>query len=67
MYAIKIRKSDADLLALLNGGVPVDTSKANTYLIFDAARPLNNYVVNEKRFQELKIKVNSPEIHALKK
>lgn len=43
LYAIKVRKADLALIALLNSGVTPKVEKKSTYFIFDAT--WNSYFV----------------------
>lgn len=68
-YAIKIRKSDLDLLTLLNNGVTPEIESTTTYLIIDSD-PVNavpNEIVTEREFlQRFNISSRSPLLLRLK-
>lgn len=65
-YAIKIRKSDLPLLAMLNGGVEPKVEKKTTFLIVDTDGP--NDIVSEREFlQTCEINSNGPLLLKLKK
>lgn len=69
LYALKIRKSDLALIALLNGGVTPKIEKKTTYFIFDATWN-SDYVpqiITERTFnQTCDIVNNSPLLLAIK-
>jgi hypothetical protein len=69
MYAIRIRKSDAALLKLLNYGkdVPVTPGK-KMYLVVHTANHIPNEILSEKEFfAKYEPKVSGPELLDLKK
>jgi hypothetical protein len=69
LYAIKIRKSDLALIALLNNGVTPKIEKTKTYFIFDSAEN-SEYVpqiITERKFlQTCDIMNTSPLLLAIK-
>lgn len=68
MYAVKILKSNADLLTLLNKGVPLKEYAKNTLLMVQPDG--ENFVITEKEFdQEFgpKISVTSPFVMKINK
>ena len=70
LYAIKIRKSDLELITLLNGGVTPAVEKKPTYFIFDATwnSDVPNEIVTEREFyNRFEIKTNGPLLLSLKK
>lgn len=68
LYAIKIRKSDLELITLLNGGVTPAVEKKPTYFIFDATWKVPNKIVTEREFlANYEISSRSPLMLALKK
>lgn len=68
MYAIRIRKSDAKLLQLLNYGREVPITGKKQYLVVHTADHIPNEILSEKEFfAKYEPKVNGPEILDLKK
>lgn len=70
LYALKIRKSDLELLTLLNGGVTPKIEKTPTYLVFDATwnSDVPSKIVTERELQQTcDFKINGPLLLALKK
>lgn len=68
MYAIKIRKSDAKLLNLLNFGKEVPITSKRMYLVVHLANHVPNEILTEKQFfEKYEPAQNGPEIIKLKK
>lgn len=68
-YAIKIRKSDLALIALLNGGVTPLVEKKTTYLVFcsDDENVYSKIVTERELYETYEISSRSPLMLALKK
>lgn len=67
-YAMKIRKSDRELLGMLNGGVQPTVEKKTTYLIVDTDPEGYNAIVTERELvNTYEISNNSPLLLKLKK
>lgn len=69
LYALKIRKSDLELLTILNGGVTPKIEKKTTYLVFDVTNTVPNRIVTQNEFNRMDhdIKETSPLLFALTK
>lgn len=71
LYALKIRKSDIELLTLLNQGVTPKVEKnKTTYLVFDATwnSEVPNKIVTERELDQMhEVKMHGPMLFALKK
>jgi len=68
MYALKIRKSDLGLLAVLNGGMLPEVPKSGTsYLIVNTDPDGFNDIVSERELmKKFEVAANSPLVLRLK-
>jgi len=68
MYAVKIRKSDAKLLQLLNYGKEVPITTKKMYLVVHLENHVPNEILTEKQFSEkYEAAANPPVFLKLKK